>query len=219
MIFTRKKPPTKHILSDIKHIPLRTWIEIYTTGDISLLVKSGTYTEQEINDNWGLVIEQYLSHLSDKKSDAQTALKKRIAILNQRLQHIDACMAMMQLYGRQTEWNEALMIEFERTRTHLHSLGFPYQFLDINSDLIKIQTRKQSMIIELRGLEKQLLTIAQSGETSNPTQYEWDMQLEVIAKHRGFPFDLDNTTVSQYLAALNEFKRSAQAQKEALNGK
>lgn len=210
----------KFIYHSIHSLPLQVWIDIYTSGNINLLVKTGQFDEKVINDTWYNILEEYQSIYKDQNSEAQNSLVKRVAILNHRLQHLDSCIAMMRLFGEIIIWNEPIQIEFERTRMHLKSLGYDYQFMNIKGDTAKVEMRKQKMVIELRIMEKQLLDLI--GNTHNkekPTAYDFDEQISELAKFQAHRIDKLKTTVSEYMAILNRYKAYVKLQKEALNGK
>jgi hypothetical protein len=180
---------------DIENLKLSTFISIYVTNNISLLVKSGSPTDEEITEYWREFLFDYYNKIGSAQSINTFRLNKNIVKLKSKISLLSISFNIY-LHTR----NPLIEKELKKIGLTIDSKLNDEQLFTFFDATIKM------LEVEVKKMETELDNLNSKDEKGKPVTGEtFTSNLIVLSKHNGYRIAPETITVDWYCQLLKQF--------------
>lgn len=194
-----------NVYNSCHDLPLRRFIKVMVNGDNRHLRISGYVTTPQLQKAWDKITEQYMELAGDKAQAAVLSIVKEVSQLKNKLFIIQSIVDEMAKYPSADLANM------------LRSMGFNYKFDATNpelylADLKRVVSTSKTMVMRIAEREKSLDSM--KGDETKVTEADYDRYIADLSKFQGYYIDPERSTVAQFIAVVNGYKKEIEIQKQ-----
>lgn len=188
-----------------------SFLTVLTTGDLQVLVISGTPTQQELIDAWDEIIQEYVSLVKTEKSTT---------IFNCWLKVIRTQWLLTLL----THALDALKMQYDEDIANaIAGQGFSLiQPMEDRQKYLKqiyfVEQEAKSLIVQLNQYTTEYKALCPTeAETEKTDIAEYEKELAILSKFMGYRIDKKVITVTEFTSILNVYLEDIKAKNASLN--
>jgi hypothetical protein len=185
--------PSYEVYSQCTDLPIYNFVKCSVSGDLKYLVKSGS--PDNLDEVWDKIKNEYAELCNDTSQAYLLNMVVKIDMLDKRLIIIQGIVD--QLSKRRNE-DLITMLQVE--------LGFPFQYIDLETDLKNTITKAKFDLLTLKTLEAEYKAYLEENKGGKElTEQDYEEQMIMLSKWQQCKYTLRDTTVSEYVALINRF--------------
>lgn len=175
-------------------LPLNLFIQCVVTQKLHGLIISGKPTDEQLNEAWGNINQDYQDLTEDHDGDYLLGLFSNISYLDERLRIIYNIVAYLEI-----KRSEGLILL-------LQEMGFDFEYSEesLLTDLKLTVSQAKFDKVNLEMQQNELKELQSKGK--QPTEYDYDSILSTLSKYQGYQLRSKDLTVTEFIAILNRFK-------------
>ena len=205
--------------SSIHDCPLNVFKQIQKDGDLKPLLISGEFDEQEANNAWLSIYDEYNTAVKSNRNNTTFERQKRMQILVNQYAMIKACLFLIVQKLQFNLLNQATGLDknyephtYEKEVKVLNDFGFKVDINNIENELIRVEKQKENFKTKINIVKKEL-------ENDNKGSENWTINNTIFQcqKYQGYVFGPE-AKVIDLVVCLNELILN-NAQQKKNNGK
>lgn len=176
-----------------KTLPLFAFVEAYCNNDLSLLILSGTPTEEELATAWQEIIFEYSSLIKSENSDYLFELEKKIALSGHHIFYVD---------------NATMFLRFQHSLeivNELRNLGYDLPDMPQENDLNKVVSIAKTIVFDLAEMRDEYERLTNTVNGKKQTEDDFYKTIAALSKYQGYRMEPKSTTMTEFCAVFNLF--------------
>jgi hypothetical protein len=197
--------PVAVIVDSITDLMLSDFIVCLTKQNYSCLAKGNIEaTEEQLSSAWDNIYNQYIDETDDSEQKAYVNLSKEAAVLEIKIQIIQACIEVLRLEHR------AEIVEELRQWMPVFEKFDPADREQYLKDIQAVEMRSAEFGVDLRHIQHELAEV--TPEDSEPVSaMSFEKVLTQLEMHRKYKIDKFTTTVASFAFMLKDYRTSLRA--------
>lgn len=197
------------LYQSIHDMPLHRFIECITVDNYSALLIEGKATDEELQDAWHRIADQYTAAVGDNEYRLYLNCFKEVAVMAVELQNIEF---LIESLGK--AFYQPLLDELNKLMgTAIQLDGLQKESYYKQLDIIYKRSRGLKIKLDLKRMQYEALSKKFSNKGEKPTRDYFDSMLITLSDHAQFQLTA-NITVFEYCERLKRFINYIEASKK-----
>lgn len=191
----RKIKPVK-LLCTCGEVKMSVFVQCIVKGDYSGLISQGKPSNEQLNQAWEQLFNEYINLSGDLSVKKLLSLLKEIAILSNRLMLIEMIVSQLAVE------------HVPGLADQLRKLGFRFQYAEGENLMRELEltiAQSKTQLVQLNQAKAELEEM-RSTDNKQATAQDFEMQISAIEEFKGVAIDIDTYTVARYCADVNRMK-------------
>lgn len=176
--------------------PLSRFITCLCDNDYSVMLIDGEATEEELQQAWAKIYDEYLDLTSKNNNNEFLFLWNEYESLFYKHTVIEQCVELLKW------WHDENLVGILKQ----HGYNFPFNPEDTErywKDLERVVTRSKKLLLDMKVRKEQLDAIQSASSGAKIDRNYFDTILVVLSKFSQYHIDEEKTTVGRYVNMLN----------------
>lgn len=194
------------VYKSCSELPLNRFIDVLVSGDVKRLVVFGIYKPSYLKKLWDDIFEEYISMTRDTSHAHMLTMMREYGVLSNKVDIVREVVNLLKI-----RHHDGLV-------QVLRNMGFNYKFTEktLKKDLENVVSKAKLWVFRANKVLKQL---NDQPKNSTVQRSDFDEILAELSAFQGYHIQPDKITVSQYVSALNRFKKHVEDGKRRKNNR